>query len=442
MPEYLFAWARTSLFVALLTRSARGIGYPAVSDKDVLASQVPLPTLPEQQRIVEILKHADTVRRQRREVTTSIADLTNATFVELFHDYLNHDRATKLRPLKRYVKSTQYGTSENLNEEGDTAVLRMNNLTEDGWVDIGNLKYLPRGSVDLDNLGLAPGDLIFNRTNSRELVGKTAIWSGEIEYTSFASYLVRIRFKGCDQKEDDCVLPEYVWGLLNSPYGKSKLLNMAKQAVSMANINPTELGKMRIPIPPLELQARFRIVVHAIRGLRTSSMSSEPEFEALSQAAASDAFSGRLTESWREAHFGELEGWLIEHTEQLPKKIGRISVTEVAPPERASPRRPARRWLMDQLSAVQMKVYLSLQEWKGTLIPAEDLGRFLEVWPNEDLEDAHDQVLRALNQLEGLGLAARVSIPNQIGEYVSGYRILREDELSKHDDLERLGASS
>ena len=95
---------------------------------------------------------------------------------------------------------------------------------------------------------------------------------------------------------------------------------------------------------------------------------------------------------------------------------------------------------MDQLSAVQAQVYDALRNWEGTLLPTEDLDRFLEDWPNDDLEDAHDQVLRALNQLAGLGLAVRVSIPNQMGEYVSGYRMPREDELRKDDDLERLGA--
>lgn len=95
---------------------------------------------------------------------------------------------------------------------------------------------------------------------------------------------------------------------------------------------------------------------------------------------------------------------------------------------------------MNELSELQAQVYVALTEWKGALIPAEDLARFLEVWPIEHLEDPHDQVLRALDQLAGLGLVARVSVPNQMAEYVTGYRLLRDDELTKLEDLERLGA--
>ena len=73
-------------------------------------------------------------------------------------------------------------------------------------------------------------------------------------------------------------------------------------------------------------------------------------------------------------------------------------------------------------------------------MPAEYLDRFLDEPSLDHLEDRHDQVLRALDQLAGLGLVARVSLPNERGEYVSGYRTLREDELSRDDDLERLGA--
>ena len=95
---------------------------------------------------------------------------------------------------------------------------------------------------------------------------------------------------------------------------------------------------------------------------------------------------------------------------------------------------------MDQLSPLQTQVYNALRGWNGTLLPVEYLDRFLEEPSLDHLEDRHDQVLRALDQLAGLGLVARVSLPNETGEYVSGYRTLREDELSRHDDLELLGA--
>ena len=441
LPEFVFHFIRQPVFRDWAKSAFLGsAGQQRVPQSFLARVPILLPTVPEQLRIVEILQQSQTVHRQRREVTDSLSELVNLAFLELFRHLLDNSNLPQFRPLKNYIEDIQYGTSESLSEKGEICILRMNNLTQEGWIDIREVKYLSKDSVDLNTLELTFGDLVFNRTNSRELVGKSAIWFGERDCTSFASYLVRIRFKECDPQNDDCVLPEYVWGLLNSQYGKSRLLSMAKQAVSMANISPTQLGEMRIPVPPLELQTRFRAIVNEVRALRTSSMNWGPQFDALGRIVVTDAYSGRLTRSWRDAHRAELEEWLLEHVEHLPKQTVSLPTATVDPAEQTATSRHPRLWLIDQLSALQTQVYNALRGWSGTLMPAEYLGRFLEEPALDHLEDRHDQVLRALDQLAGLGLVARVSLPNETGEYVSGYRTLRDDELSRHDDLERLGA--
>ena len=322
LPEFVFHFVRQPVFRDWAKSAFVGsAGQQRVPQSFLARIPLLLSTVPEQRRIVEILQHSETVHRQRREVMESLSQLVNLAFLELFHHLLDNSNVPQFRPLKNYIEVAQYGTSTSLSEEGDICILRMNNLTEDGWIDINDLKYLPSDSVDLSVLALNSGDLVFNRTNSRELVGKSAIWFGELDRTSFASYLVRIRFKECDPQDDNCVLPEYVWGLLNSQYGKSRLLNMAKQAVSMANISPTQLGEMRIPVPPLELQMRFRSIVNEVRALRSSSISSGPLFDALSQSVVTDAYSGQLTRAWRDAHRTELEQCFLEHVEHMPKQV-------------------------------------------------------------------------------------------------------------------------
>ena len=440
-PEFVFHFIRQPAFRDWARSAFVGsAGQQRVPQSFLARVPILLPTVPEQRRIVDILQHSETVHRQRRDVTESLSQLVNLAFLELFRHLLDNRNVPQFRPLGNYIEEARYGTSASLSEEGDIRVLRMNNLTEDGWIDIDDVKFVPADSVDLNVLELTAGDLVFNRTNSRELVGKSAIWFGERDSTSFASYLVRIRFKACDPQDDDCVLPEYVWGLLNSRYGKARLLNMAKQAVSMANISPTQLGEMRIPVPPLELQTQFRSIVDEVRALRASSMDSGPLFDALGQSVVSDAYSGRLTQAWRDARRAELEQWLLEHVERMPRHVVSPPEPAVAPADRTAARRHPRPWLIDQLSALQAQVFDALRGWNGTLMPAEYLDRFLDEPSLDHLEDRHDQVLRALDQLAGLGLVARVSLPNERGEYVSGYRTLREDELSRDDDLERLGA--
>ena len=164
------------------------------------------------------------------------------------------------------------------------------------------------------------------------------------------------------------------------------------------------------------------------------------DWEALISQLHVRGFSGELTNAWREAHREELENWFRQHADYVPKKTTQITFKEIGQLERTPAARSARNWLVEQLSEVQNNVYLALREWKGTLLPSEDLSSFLEKWPIEHLEDAHDQVLRILDQLAGLGLIACVSVPNRFGDYISGYRVLREEELTRQSDLEGLGA--
>ncbi len=207
----------------------------------------------------------------------------------------------------------------------------------------------------------------------------------------------------------------------------------------MTGWNMSIVKKLLIPVPPLDEQKEFERRLLELRDVSSFVETNTQLFAIFSTSLKHSAFKGELTQQWREIHRSELEDSLNKTLAKLPSKAVRVSFTEVAPAERPIPSRPARHWLMNQLSTVQSQVYDALGEWKGTLIPTEYLDRFLEQWPIDHLKDCHDQVLRALNQLSGLGLVARVNIPNQLGEYVSGYRILREDELSLHDDLEELG---
>ena len=101
------------------------------------------------------------------------------------------------------------------------------------------------------------GDLLFNRTNSKELVGKTAVFD-QVEPMAFAGYLIRVR-----TNEDGN--PYYLWGFLNSAYGKHILKSMCKNIVGMANINAQELQDIEVPKPPRQLQNEYESHVKAVK---------------------------------------------------------------------------------------------------------------------------------------------------------------------------------
>jgi type I restriction enzyme, S subunit len=145
---------------------------------------------------------------------------------------------------------TQYGTSAKAEEAPiGIPVLRMGNIHE-GRIVLHSLKYLPCGHPEFPQLLLAPGDILFNRTNSAELVGKSAVYKGVPKPCSFASYLIRIRLVG------NC-LPEAVAYFLNSVFGRAWIASVVSQQVGQANVNGTKLLSLVIPVPPFAEQRRI-----------------------------------------------------------------------------------------------------------------------------------------------------------------------------------------
>lgn len=184
------------------------------------------------------------------------------------------------------VESTQYGTAEKSGTLGAWPVLRMGNLTDDGRLDFADLKFLDIHTADVAKYTLRPGDILFNRTNSKEKVGKTAVVRTD-EPLAFAGYLVRVRLREGNQ-------PDFVSAYLNSPTGRSIRRGIAKAAVNQANINPTEMKQIPIALPPHDVQAAFAHSVVKIEEYRVLLRRALAADDELSASLQSRAFSGGL----------------------------------------------------------------------------------------------------------------------------------------------------
>lgn len=137
----------------------------------------------------------------------------------------------------------RYGSSTKTNDDSSgVPVLRMGNI-QDGKLDYGNLKFLPVDHKEFPDLLLNDGDLLFNRTNSAELVGKTAVYRDIGKPVSYASYLISVTFS-------EHVLPEIAAYYINSVLGKKWLSEVMNQTAGQANVNGTKLGHLAIPLPP------------------------------------------------------------------------------------------------------------------------------------------------------------------------------------------------
>lgn len=147
------------------------------------------------------------------------------------------------------VKDVHYGTAKKASEDGKYIYIRMNNITYDGELDLTDIKRIDVPEKELAGCLVQEGDVLFNRTNSKELVGKTCHFTGK-EPMIIAGYIIRLRMNGK-------VLPEYISTFMNLGRSKQLLYSMAKGAVGQANINATEVQSIPIVIPPEPVQQEF-----------------------------------------------------------------------------------------------------------------------------------------------------------------------------------------
>ena len=149
--------------------------------------------------------------------------------------------------LEDIVCELKYGTSEKSSSVGKIAVLRMGNITNVGTIDYSNLVY-SSNDEDIEQYSLEKDDLLFNRTNSSEWVGKTAIYKEE-QPAIYAGYLIRIR--------PLLISSDYLNTVMNSGYYRDWCYDVKTDAVDQSNINAQKLSQLMIPIPPLKEQGRI-----------------------------------------------------------------------------------------------------------------------------------------------------------------------------------------
>ena len=211
--------------------------------------KIEYPDCERQSEIVKILDKVALVIDKRQEELRKLDDLIKARFVELFGDPILNPKGWKMVTIGEVVTDVRYGTSKPAVEGGKYPYLRMNNLTSDGHLDLKDLKYIDIPDDEIEKCVVRKGDVLFNRTNSIELVGKTAVFDLP-EDMVIAGYIIRVRL-------NEKMLPEVLSQFMNLEAIKDILQGMAKGAVNQANINAQELQSIKVYVPSMELQNEF-----------------------------------------------------------------------------------------------------------------------------------------------------------------------------------------
>ena len=250
---------------------------------DILAELI-IPDVPlsEQRHIAATLDKVTDLIFKRRQQLDKLDELVKARFVEMFGDPATNPKGWDKGTIRDVVTEVKYGTSKPAVEGGTYKYLRMGNITYDGHLDLTDLKYIDVPESELDKCTVKKGDVLFNRTNSKELVGKTCVYNLD-ETMVIAGYIIRVRV-------NNRVLPEYLSAVLNSSYGKKTLAEMCKAIVGQANINAQELQNIQIVIPPLELQYEFLKVIQKIEKINLPISRSLEKLQTLKKALMQEYF--------------------------------------------------------------------------------------------------------------------------------------------------------
>lgn len=215
----------------------------------IKALQVQIPDINMQKAIIEqILLLDDGIEKEKCIVKECIEGIQRE-FIGIFGDPETNSFGWNIELIGNVVDEVKYGTSLPAVEGGKYPYIRMNNITFDGYLDLSNLKYIDVPEDDVNKYIVRKGDILFNRTNSIELVGKTCVYDMDDEMI-IAGYIIKVRVK-------DHILPEYMSSFMNTSYMKKQLKKIAKGSINQANINAQDLQGIAIMVPPMEKQMIF-----------------------------------------------------------------------------------------------------------------------------------------------------------------------------------------
>ena len=226
-----------------------GGAQPNISSRWIENIKIKVPNIEIQKKISKKLELLVNNIKLRKSQLVFLKELTKSLFATMFGDIKTNDKNWEIRKLGEVIQ-TQYGTSKKATSiVAGFPILRMNNITYSGEMDYRDLKYIELSDNEKEKFLLKKGELLFNRTNSKDLVGKTGLFELDSPM-AFAGYLIKM-------KPSNLIHSKFLLFFMNSEFMKKLLYNKAKNIVGMANINAKELEDFSIILPPIELQNKF-----------------------------------------------------------------------------------------------------------------------------------------------------------------------------------------
>jgi type I restriction enzyme S subunit len=291
--SFLLHFLRTPAMVAHASKLATGANLPRLSPKALAEFAVPLPPIEEQRRIAAVLDVADALRAKRRQALAKLDTLTQAIFIDMFGDPVANPKGWRRMPLGTLLDSIDSGKSpvclDRRAEQDEWAVLKLGAVTWCEYDDSQN-KALPPDVVPETRHEVMPGDLLFTRKNTRELVGSAALVHSTRARLLLSDLIFRLRITS-----DAPASAAYLHQLLITPSKRREIQRLAGgSAGSMPNISKARLLALEVEVPPIEMQEQFARTAASVRVERLRARLGLRELDKLFGSLQQRAFRGEL----------------------------------------------------------------------------------------------------------------------------------------------------
>ena len=287
-PEYVYQYVRT--LKSSLKHISSSTTIPIVNKSRFKKIKVPLPPLPEQRRIAAILDKADELRTKRKAALDKLDALLESIFLDMFGDPVTNPKGWDTKLMSELIcEGPQNGLYRPASDYGNgTPIIRIDSFYAGKITRLKDLKRVNIPPKLQDKYRVHENDILINRVNSPEYLGKSAIIPSLRELTVFESNMMRL---GVNQK---VILPHYLVALMQHDYIRMQILKCSKDAVNQSSINQTDIKSFEIRLPPLELQKEFIRVQSRFENLRTQQQSMLKILDNLFHSLQQRAFRGEL----------------------------------------------------------------------------------------------------------------------------------------------------
>lgn len=258
--NYIFYLYKSLFIINQISDMSAGSTVDTYTISNAYKTKLPLPPLAEQQRIVDRIESLFSKLDEGKEKAQTALDSFENRKAAILHKAFIGELTRKwreengvgvetriLKPLSAVCSSFQYGTSSKSVNDGSIAVIRMGNL-QNGEIDWSDLVF-SNNEEDNNKYELKDGDVLFNRTNSPALVGKTSIYRGDFP-AIFAGYLIRLNY-------GDELIGDYLNYMMNTHQAKEYCNSVKSDGVNQSNINAKKIAAFIIPVPSIAEQTEI-----------------------------------------------------------------------------------------------------------------------------------------------------------------------------------------